>query len=148
MTTQDAFTPDEWTTILEGPTSAAMAVITAARGGTVRETFAEAKFFAQARQHHGQSELLDAIVAHKPVTDHVHPHSKDEMVTLAAAHLRDAVAIISAKATPQELADYRSFVTSLCAAVASAHREGGVAVAPEEATVIEQLTEALGTAAG
>ena len=145
MTTQDAFTPDEWKTILEGPTSAAMAVITAARGGTFRETFAEAKFFAQARQQHGQSELLDAIVAHKPVTDHTHPHSKDEMVTLATTHLRDAVALISQKATAQELADYKNFVTSLCASVAAAHREGGADVAPEESAVIQQLTDALGT---
>jgi hypothetical protein len=146
MTTQEAFAPEEWITILEGPTSAAMAVIAASRGGTFRETYAEAKFFAQARQHHGQSELLDAIVAHKPVTDHAHPHSKEEFATLAVAHLRDAVTLISEKATPQELADYRSFVTALCAAVAAAHREGGADVSPEEAAVIAQLTEALGTA--
>jgi hypothetical protein len=144
MTTQDAFTPDEWKTILEGPTSAATAVITAARGGTFRETFAEAKFFADARQHHGQSELLDAIVAHKPVVDHAHPRSKDDFVTLAVAHLRDAVSLISQKASPQELADYRGFVTSLCKAVAAAHREGGADVAPEEVAVIQQLAVALG----
>jgi hypothetical protein len=145
MTTQDAFTPEEWKTILEGPTSAAMAVITASRGGTFRETFAEAKFFAAARQQHGKSELLDAIVAHKPVSDHSHPHSKDEFVTMAAAHIRDAVALISQKATPQELEDYRAFVTSLCNAVAAAHREGDADVSPEEAAVIKQLTEALGS---
>ena len=69
MTSQEAFTPEEWTNIMEGPTSAAMAVITASRGGTFRETLAEAKFFAEARRHHGASELLDAIVSHKPVSD-------------------------------------------------------------------------------
>lgn len=146
MTAQDAFTPDEWTTIMEGPTSAAMAVITASRGGTVRETFAEAKFFAEARQHHGASELLDAIVSHKPVSDHARRHSREEFATSAVAHLTDAVAIITKKATPQELTDYRSFVTSLCAAVSAAHREGGAAASPEESAVIEQLVAAMGPA--
>ena len=119
-----------------------MAVITASRGGTFRETIAEAKFFAEARQHHGASELLDAIVSHKPVTDRAHQHSKEAVVASAVTHLKTAVAIISEKATAQELADYRSFVTSLCSAVAAAHREGGAAVSPEEADVITQISVA------
>ena len=143
MTSQEAFTAEEWTSIMEGPTSAAMAVITASRGGTFRETLAEAKFFAEARQHHGASELLDAIVSHKPVSDRARAHSKAELVTSAIKHLGEAVAIITKKATSQELADYRSFVTSLCAAVAAAHREGGTAVSSEESTVIDQINAAM-----
>jgi len=146
MTSQEAFTPEEWTTILEGPTSAAMAVITASRGGTFRETYAEAKFFAEARQRHGSSELLDAIVTHKPVSDHARRHSEEEFVTGAVDHLQRAVAILADKATPQELADYRSFVSSLCTTVAASHREGDVDVSPEEAGVISQITAAMGTA--
>jgi hypothetical protein len=147
MTSQEAFTPEEWTSILEGPTSAAMSVITASRGGTFRETLAEAKFFAEARKHHGASELLDAIVSHRPVSDRARAHSKEELVTNAVTHLEQAVAIITKKATPQELADYRSFVTSLCAAVAAAHREGGTEVSSEESTVIDQVTAAMNTVA-
>ena len=147
MTSQEAFTPEEWITIMEGPTSAAMAVITASRGGTFRETYAEAKFFAEARQRHGASELLDAIVSHKPVSDRALRHSKEEFVTSAVKHLEEAVAIITKKATPQELADYRSFVTSLCAAVAAAHREGDAEASPEESAVIDQVNAAMGTVA-
>ncbi len=147
MTSQEAFTPEEWTTIMEGPTSAAMAVITSSRGGTFRETFAEAKFFAEARRHHGASELLDAIVSHKPVSDRSRPHSKEDLVTSAVKHLGQAVAIITKKATPQELADYRSFVTSLCAAVAAAHREGDAVVSSEESAVIDQVNAAMSTVA-
>jgi hypothetical protein len=147
MTSQAAFTPEEWTTIMEGPTSAAMAVITASRGGTFRETYAEAKFFAEARKHHGASEFLDAIVSHKPVSDRARRHSKDEFVTSAVKHLNEAVTIITKKATPQELADYRSFVTSLCAAVSAAHREGDAEVSPEESAVIAQVKAAMGAAA-
>jgi hypothetical protein len=147
MTSQAAFTSEEWTTIMEGPTSAAMAVITASRGGTFRETYAEAKFFAEARRHHGASELLDAIVSHKPVSDRARAHSKEELVTRAVEHLEQAVAIITTKATPQELADYRSFVTSLCAAVAAAHREGDAEASPEESAVIDQIKAAIGSVA-
>ena len=40
MTTKAAFTPEEWTVVLEGPPTAGMIVITAAHGGMVRETIA------------------------------------------------------------------------------------------------------------
>ena len=70
MTTKADFTEQEWEVVLEGPTSAGMLVITAQRGGTLRETISMAKAYAEARQQHGQSELLDAIVAAKPEIDH------------------------------------------------------------------------------
>jgi hypothetical protein len=53
MTKQADFTPEEWTEVLEGPTSAGLLVITASRGGTFRETFSTGKAYAEARQHHG-----------------------------------------------------------------------------------------------
>jgi hypothetical protein len=124
-----------------------MAVIAASHGGTIRETFAEARFFAEARQHHGSSELLDAIVSHKPVSDSARRHSRKAFITSAVEHLEQAVAIITTKAAPQELADYRSFVTSLCTAVAAAHREGGAEVSAKESAVIDQVNAAMGTVA-
>ena len=48
MTTREAFTPDEWTTVLAGPPTAGMLVITAASGGMFRETFAMSKAYAEA----------------------------------------------------------------------------------------------------
>jgi hypothetical protein len=44
-------------------------VVTAQRGGTFRETIAIAKAYAEARQEHGESELLDEITAAKPERD-------------------------------------------------------------------------------
>lgn len=70
MTTKADFTPQEWELVLEGPMSAGMIVITAQRGGILRETVSMAKAYAEARQQHGQSELLDEIVAVKPKLDH------------------------------------------------------------------------------
>ena len=43
MTTKAAFSPEEWKVVLEGPPTAGMIVITAASGGTFRETIAMSK---------------------------------------------------------------------------------------------------------
>src|ERR1035438_6564621 len=100
MTAKSDFTDEEWDVVLEGPTSAGMIAITAQRGGTFRETVSMAKAYAEARQQHGQSELLDAIVAAKPEVDHAHPHSPEELKEHYLANLRDAVALLDGKATP------------------------------------------------
>ena len=63
MTTKAAFSPEEWKAVLEGPPTAGLIVITAARGGMFRETVAMSKAYAEARTEHGDSELLDEIVA-------------------------------------------------------------------------------------
>src|SRR5438132_11449338 len=99
MTTKDAFSPDEWRSVLEGPPAAGMIVITAAHGGTFRETFAMSKAYAQARAEHGESELLDEIVSAKPKMDHTPYHSAEELTDNALGRLRDAMALGESKPT-------------------------------------------------
>jgi hypothetical protein len=147
MTNQDAFTADEWTLVREAPTSAGLIVVTASRGGTFRETFAMSKAYVEARAEHGKSELLDTVVGSKPKMDHAHPHSPEELTATALQHIRDAIALLEAKATAQEIEDYRHFVVTLADKVATAHREHGQDVSPEEAAALEQIRTALGTPA-
>jgi len=66
MTTKAAFSPEQWEAVLEGPPSAGMIVATAARGGMIRDSIAMSKAYLEARAQHGESELLDDIVAAKP----------------------------------------------------------------------------------
>ena len=146
MTTKAAFSPEEWKVVLEGPPTAGMIVITAARGGMFRETVAMSKAYGEARAEHGDSELLDEIVAAKPQMDHTRYHSADELRGNGLRHLRDAVALVESKATTQEGDDYRRFVLTLASKVAAAHKEGGQSVSPAEAEAIQQITAALGTA--
>ena len=146
MTTKAAFSPDEWKVVLEGPPAAGLIVITAAHGGTFRETFAMSKAYAEARTEHGDSELLDEIVSAKPKVDHTRYHSPEELRKDELGHLRDAMALLESKATAGERDDYRRFVLSLANKVAAAHREHGQSVSPEETAAIEQITEALGAA--
>ena len=145
MTNKAAFSPDEWKTVLEGPPTAGMIVITAGHGGMFRETVAMSKSYAEARAQHGESELLDEIVSAKPQVDHTRYHSPQELRDNGLAHLRDAVSLLQNKATGEDLDDYRRFTLTLANKVAAAHREHGQAVSPGEAEAIEQITTALGS---
>ena len=146
MTTKAAFSPDEWKVVLEGPSTAGLIVITAARGGTFRETVAMAKAYTDARSEHGDSELLDEIVTAKPEVEHARYGSPAELREHGLGQIRDAVALVEGKATAQEVDDYRRFVLTLANKVAAAHREGGQSVSPAETEAIQQITAALGPA--
>jgi hypothetical protein len=145
MTSKAAFSPEEWKVVLEGAPSAGMIVVTAARGGAIRETLAMSKSYAEARAQHGDSELLDEIVAAKPEIDHTRYHSAAELKENGLKHLRDAVALLQSKATTGELDDYRRFVVALAGKVAAAHKEDGQSVSPAEAEAVQEITAALGT---
>ena len=145
MTTKAAFSPEEWASILQGPPSAGMIVVTAASGGMFRETLAMSKAYVEARELHGQSELLDEIVGAKPKADHTRYHSFDELKDNGLQLLREAVAVLESKATGEEVDGYRRFVLSVATKVAAAHREDGQSVSPPEADAIEQIASALGS---
>lgn len=125
MTTHADFTPEEWKLILEGPPAAGVLVITAQRGGTFRETISMAKAYVEAQQQHGGSELIDEIVSQKPKADHARHHSYEELRDHTLDQLRSAVSLLNAKATPEEVADYKKFVTSVATHAAEAHKEKG-----------------------
>jgi hypothetical protein len=145
MTTKDTFTEEEWETIREAPVSAGMIVVTAQKGGTFRETFAMAKAYAEARQQHGASELVDALVGEKPARDHSHYHSYDELKQAGLQHVRDAIALLEQKATPDDVAAYKQFVTSVADRVAHAHREHGQEVSDAERAALDEIATALGS---
>jgi hypothetical protein len=144
MTGKADFTEDEWKLLLEGPPSAGVIVVSAQRGGTFREAFAIGKAYTEARKQHGDSELLDEIVAAKPERDHTRYHSYDELKQAGLQHLRDAVALLEQKGTPAEVDEYRRFVLDLSQRVANAHREGGQQVSEAEQAAIDEISASLG----
>jgi len=149
MTGKADFTPEEWKLVAEGPPSAGMIVVTAERGGTIRESFSMAKAYTEARQEHGASKLLDEIVSAKPEVDRTRHASVDELKADFLQHLRDAVALLERKAAPEELEDYRGFVLTLANKVAEAHREGflglsGERVSEAETQAISEIADAVG----
>ena len=146
MTGKTDFTEEEWKTVLEGPPSAGLIVAAASKGGTFRESFALAKAYVEARKEHGQSQLLDEIESSKPQVDRHGAHSPEELKSTGLQHLRDAIAVLETKASPDDVAAYRRFVLSVADRVAKAHREDGMDVSGPEQAAIDDITAAMGTA--
>ena len=145
MTTKAAFSPSEWQLVLEGPPTAGLLVITASHGGMFRETVAMSKAYAEARAQHGESELLDEIVAEKPrIMERGKVHNPDELRDSELDCLRGAMTALEETATAEERDDYRRFVLAVANKVAAAHREEGKQVSPAEGQAIEDITTALG----
>jgi hypothetical protein len=141
MTVSSDFTPDEWETIREAPTGAGMIVSTAERGGTFREAFAMAKAFTEARQQHGESELLDELVSERPDVDKTRASSPEQLKERGLEKIREAVGLLEAKATPAELGAYRGFVVTLAERVAGAKGD----VSEPETAAIAEIKQALGS---
>src|SRR3954454_21740411 len=118
MTAKADFTEEEWDLVLSAPPIAGTIVITAHGGGMMRETFGMAKAYAEARQHHGESQLLDAVVAAKPERDHTKHGSFEELKTHGLQRLREVTELLKGKATPEEAEDYRRFILTLTDKVA------------------------------
>ena len=139
MTTKADFNAEEWSQVLEGPPTAGMIVITAQRGGTIRESIELGKAYAEARRNQGSSELLDAIVAEQPQIDSSRYKSAEELRENGLGRLREAVELLEQKATPDEVDDYKRFVVSLAERAAAAHKEGGfLGVGGEEVSEAER----------
>ena len=147
MTGKSDFTPEEWETIAHAPPTAALIVITAQRGGVFRETLALTQSYAEARKQHGQSELLDEIVASRPALDHSGYHSAEELKAAGLQHLQTAVTLLRAKATDEEAEAYMQFVIDLATRVANAHREHGQSISESEQTALDEIGRALAAAA-
>jgi tellurite resistance protein len=143
MTTKSDFTEQEWDQVLEAPTSAGMLVATAQRGGTFRESFSMAKAYSEARQQHGQSELLDEIVSARPKTDTKFGDSPVEARDRWVENVREGAALIGQKASTEEVEAYKRFIIGLAQRVAAAAKD----VSDSERKAIEEIAQTLGVEA-
>src|SRR3954468_1489138 len=100
VTTKTDFTEAEWDQVLSGPPMAGMIVAMADHGGMMRETFAMAKVYGEARKQHANIELRDAIAAAKPERDHTKFHPYDDLKRHGVHLLQDAVATLERHASP------------------------------------------------
>ena len=137
MTTKADFTPEEWELVREGPPTAGMVALTAEHGGSFRESWALAKAYAEARKEHGESELLDALVAEKP--DLKRYKTPEELEAQGLGRLTEAVALLEQKATSGEVVAYKKFTLDVAQRVAEAHQEGGRPVGDGERAAIEKI---------
>jgi hypothetical protein len=151
MTRKADFNAEEWSTVVDAPLYAGMRVITADRGGTLRESLAMGRVYQEARQHHGESELLDEIVKSPPTIDADRVRQAGANIAdVMSQQLRDAIELLTAKSTPAEVDAYKKFVMTVAQAVASAHKEGrflgigGKQISDAENQALDEISTALG----
>jgi len=145
MTAKADFTEEEWNVVREGPAAAGVLVLMAQGGGSFRETWALAKSYAEARKQPGQSQLLDELASEKP---DVERHStREEQESQGLTGLREAIALLEQKATPEEVEGYRTFVLAVARKVAEAHEEDGQPISAAEQAAIEKVASTIGTPA-
>ena len=149
MTTKADFDAEEWATIVEAPVLAGLRVVGAHRGGTIRESLAIGKVYAAARQEQGHSKLLDELVGSPPSVDPQRLKEQGEISAATGERLRDALRILSAKVSVEEVDSYKRFVKDVAQAAAEAHKEGGFIgiggkpVSPEESAALEEIAAVL-----
>jgi hypothetical protein len=152
MTKKADFNAEEWATTVDGPLYAGMRVISADRGGTLRESLAMGRVYQETRQHHGESELLDELVKSPPAIDPDRvKEAGGDIAALTSKQLGEAISILERKATPEEIDAYKRFVMTLAQAVASAHKEGGFLgiggkeISDAENQALDEISTALGS---
>jgi hypothetical protein len=152
MTTKSEFNAEEWERIAQAPAFAALMVILADRGGSIRESIALGKAYAEARRD-GGDELIEALVSAPPSLNPNEMGRPDELRTQIPERIAQAVRTVQEKATPDELQHYRDFLLRVADTVAHAHKEGGVLgiggkeVSEEEQAALDELAATIGAPA-
>jgi hypothetical protein len=160
MSSKADYSAQEWSELKQGPALAGIHTVLADSGGTVRESMSIAKCYGDAHERwwgppHAVR-LVDELVAEGPELDRAAFGSLpdkprgDQIAQLGLDRLRNAVAILEDKATPEELEDYRAFVLALARRVAEAHKEGaflgigGKRISDREQAALDEVAQAVG----
>jgi hypothetical protein len=145
MTTKAAFNAEDWAVVTSAPAMTGLLVIAAGHGGTVRESVALSRAYADARKEHS-GELLSEVLQTPPGGDGSSaPRDRAELERIVLARLRKAIGLLDTAATPEEVAEYKRFVYGIAEAVANAHKEGGflgvggTRVSAEEQAVLDRV---------
>jgi hypothetical protein len=123
MTEKAAFNAEEWSKVVEAPALVALRVIGADRGGTIRESLSLGRAYAEARSD--GSGLFGEIVSSAPEVDPSELKDPGALPQRAESAVREALAVLEQKATPEEVDAYRDFLLKVAETVARAHKEGG-----------------------
>jgi hypothetical protein len=165
MAKQDAFTPEEWTTLRLAPSLVAGGMAAADPSGifsSLKESFAGAKGMAEAFKTNSNLELFSSLAADRSIPSMPDPKSmlgegsrEQQMQNLKNAVLervKSAVALVAAKASPAEADAYKQMLVGVAQQAADASKEGGflgfggVRVSDKEKAFIAEVKTASGVA--
>ncbi len=157
MTTKGDYTEAEWTTLRRSPLVAGMAITLADPGGPI-ETTKELMATMKAVSNPGSDEpLMTALSQDAMAMTQAHENLLGDFKPKGAMageqileELRAANAIVTAKASPEEAAAFRSWLLSAAQEAADAAKEGGFMgfgaelVSQGEKDMLAKLSETLG----
>jgi hypothetical protein len=166
MSDRTTFTPEEWTILCEAPALVAMAVTIAGSSGlfgTIAEAFGTTSAMVEGMK--SESALIravctreDLMVAQQGLKEKLKDLKAGDLVTaqnrvrmMSLAVLRQAMEIVAAKGTADDVRAYRGFIHGLGTRVAHAAKEGsflglgGERVSEGERTMLMAIEHALGT---
>ncbi|GAA5513335.1 hypothetical protein Dcar01_02068 [Deinococcus carri] len=165
MSVKDSFTPEEWFKVMNGPGRAGAAVVAASPSG-ITGVLAEAQAIGAAIREQvsaqGRTPLLEAMAADlvgTPPDPRAFPQEErarnmDEARAQSVEGVRQAVWLVSSKASPADLAAYRRLLWTVAERAAGAAKEGGFLglggeqVSEPERAVLAELREVIGVDAG
>jgi hypothetical protein len=140
MTEKSEFDADSWERISRAPAIAAMYVITAEKGGAIRESMAVGKVYAEAKEKSTGSPLVDQILESLSSISPNEFDSKEQLRAEAISHIEEAVRMLAATATEADVSAYRDFILELVQRVADADKSGGfLGIGGERETANETL---------
>jgi hypothetical protein len=151
MTAKADFDAEEWSKITRGPALAGLIVISAQRGGTVRESLAMAKVYGETQKEHTADEFIGALARSSPDVGAHQFSSKEDLHVQGLAKITEATALVEAKATREELEAYRTLAMTIAQHAAEADKSGGFLgiggerVTDKESAVLDEVAAALGT---
>jgi hypothetical protein len=162
MANKRDFTPEEWTTILQGPMLVGIAISTADPSGlwgTLKEAAASSSALAAAKLDAGSNELIKAVIAdigtsdgrsavQKALRDCFADAEPAHCVQRSLAHLREVSALLDVKA-PSDAVGYKTWLCGISQKVAEAAVEGsflgvgGAKVSDAEKATLADIAKAL-----
>jgi hypothetical protein len=150
MTTKADFNAEEWSLVLEAPPVAGMIVMSAERGGRIREAVSMGKAYTEAQKEESPA-LVKEIVSARPDFDPQRYKSPEELRERGLTRIREALNLLESKATPEEVDGYKRFIVDVANTVANAKKEGGVLgiggkpVSEEEKRALDEIAQTLDT---
>ena len=99
MTEKAAFNAEEWSKLVEAPALAALRVVAADRGGTIRESLSLGRAYAEAREEGGG--LLGEIASTPPHVDRSELKDREAIPQRTEQALREALSILERTQRPR-----------------------------------------------
>lgn len=154
MANKDTFTPTEWDLLRQAPFMTGLVVVAASPSGPIgllKESAATAKMVMQELAE-CKTELMQSLATDLKATMQAAKLDSHDPATVRAKALeacRQAAAVVNAKASAEEAAEYKSWLNTLAKRVAEASKEGGflgfggTLVSAEEEAALRDIAAAL-----